>query len=331
MKELSKNILFQYFSGTASPLQRKLILEWLQEEGNNEIFYCWLEEWEKEHRQFEPASSTGTAALMQNLHSNEIPRAAETVKNAGRARLRTFFKIAAAVLVLCLTGWLFRNNILYTHYETAYSDVQEIILPDNSEVVLNAHSTLLVPRWGFNNGDRKVVLSGEAVFKVKHTATNQRFLVSTDGQLNVEVLGTEFSVCSRKTNNKVALKKGSVKVFLKQAHYEPVIMVPGDIFNLETGGKVLLTHKQTTNNFIAWKDHRFIFDSTTLADAANYIQEFFGHSIVIADEPLKEKRITGSFRADSSLEVLSILSEMYNMNMQKNGNNIILTSKIKHP
>jgi len=50
----------------------------------------------------------------------------------------------------------------------------------------------------------------------------------------------------------------------------------------------------------------------------------------LADEHLKEKRITGSFRADSSFEVLSILSEMYNMTMQKNGNNIILTSKLKH-
>ena len=219
---------------------------------------------------------------------------------------------------------------MYIQYETAYSVVREIILPDSSEVVLNAHSSLLVPRWSFNNGDRNVVLSGEAVFKVKHTATNQRFLVKTDGQLNVEVLGTEFSVSSRNNNNKVALKKGSVKVFFKQSVYEPLIMVPGDIVNLENNGKVLLTHKQATNNFIAWKDHRFIFDSTTLGDAANYIQEFFGNSIVVADEHLKEKRITGSFRADSSFEVLSILSEMYNMTMQKNGNNIMLTSKLKH-
>ncbi len=330
MKELSKNILFQYFSGTASPLQRKLILEWLEEEGNAERFYCWLEEWEKEHTQFVPASSAGAAGIMARLSSNDIFAGAQSLPTAGYSRIRSIFKIAAVLVLLLSVAWLFRKNIMYTRYETAYSVVREIRLPDSSEVVLNAHSTLLVPRWGFNNGDRNVVLSGEAVFKVKHTVTNQRFLVKTDGQLNVEVLGTEFSVSSRNNNNKVALKKGSVKVLFKQPDYAPLVMVPGDIVNLENGGKVMITHKQATNNFIAWKDHRFVFDSTTLADAANYIQEFFGNSIVVADERLKEKRITGSFRADSSTEVLSILSEMYNMTMQRNGNHIILTNKMKH-
>ena len=331
MKELSKNILFQYFSGTASPLQRQLILEWLQEEGSNELFYHWLEEWEKEHIQFVPAALAGAAGIMQKSYANPAVLVEEPVKQAGDTRFGTVFKVAAAVLLVLSTTWIVRNNILYTRYETAYSVVREIMLPDSSEVVLNSHSSMLVPRWGFTNGDRNVVLNGEAVFKVKHTKSNQRFLVKTAGALNVEVLGTEFSVYSRNNTNKVSLKKGSVKVLFNQPDYKPVIMVPGDIVNLKTGGKVLLMHKQTTNNFIAWKDHRFIFDSTTLGDATNYIQEFFGNSIVVADEQLKEKRITGSFRADSSSEVLSILSEMYNMNMQKNGNNIILTNKIKHP
>jgi len=67
-----------------------------------------------------------------------------------------------------------------------------------------------------------------------------------------------------------------------------------------------------------------------IASQTVYSQDIVGNSIVLADEHLKEKRITGSFRADSSFEVLSILSEMYNMTMQKNGNNIILTGKLKH-
>ncbi len=131
--------------------------------------------------QFVPASSHGAAGIMQSLYANHTVPSEEPVKQAGHTRFGTVFKVAAAVLLVLSTGWLFRNKILYTRYETAYSTVREIMLPDSSEVMLNAHSSLLVPRWGFTNGDRNVVLNGEAVFKVKHTASNQRFLVKTGG------------------------------------------------------------------------------------------------------------------------------------------------------
>src|SRR4051794_3745894 len=100
MKELSKNILFQYFSGVASPLQRKLILEWLQQEGNNELFYSWLEDWEKEHMQFVPTSSGNATGIMERLHANDLQPATQPVKQPGYARFRTLFKVAAAVLLL---------------------------------------------------------------------------------------------------------------------------------------------------------------------------------------------------------------------------------------
>ena len=106
MKELSKNILFQYFSGVASPLQRKLILEWLQEEGNNELFYCWLEEWEKEHMQFVAASSAGAAGLMEKLHANVTRTTEQPVKPAGFTRFSMLFKVAAAVLLVFSVAWL---------------------------------------------------------------------------------------------------------------------------------------------------------------------------------------------------------------------------------
>ena len=325
MKELSKNILFQYFSGTASPLQHKLVMDWLQHAENRETFYQWLEEWEKEHVQFVPSSLTGAAGIMDGTVFSLQSAAEAPVKMV--SQWRTVFKLAACVLVVMLAGWLFRDNILYTRYETAFADVKEITLSDGTDIVLNANSVLQVPRWGFGSGDRNVKMSGEAVFKVKHTTTDQRFTVQTNGQLNVEVLGTEFSVYSRNNNNKVALKKGSVKVLFRETDNQPLIMLPGDVVDVNIAGNVKLTHKQSANNFIAWKDHRFIFDSTSLGEAVSYIREFFGNAIIIGDESLREKRITGSFRSDSSAEVLSVLCEMYNMDMQRKEDSIILSSK----
>lgn len=331
MTELNKNILFQYFSGTASPLQKKLILEWLQQDTNKELFYKSLEEWEKEHLQFIPNVARASSKILDKLDklSVESTSSVYTISQQ-KSPLRigkSWWVAASVVFVLGLSLYIFRDNINYIQYQTTYAEVKEFTLSDGSHVVLNANSSLLVPRWGFNDEGRKVVLSGEAAFNVKHTKSSQKFLVNTNGQLNVEVLGTEFSVYSRNNNNKVELKKGSVRILFKQKENKPLIMKPGDVVNMNIAGNLLVKHQRPVNNFMAWKDHRFVFDSTTLGEAVYSIQEFFGNKIIIGDNVLNEKSITGSFKAESSEELLSILAEMYNLELLEKENSVILKMK----
>lgn len=335
MNELTKNTCFQYFSGNVSPLQRKMILEWLEENSSNqEIFYQWLAEWESEHVQFMPDENAAAKEILNRLDCVSVdtvtPGEMIFPKQSFWMLKRKWWVAASVLFVMAASLYLFQDNIRYAKYETVYREVKEFNLSDGSHVVLNANSSLLVPRWGFEKGDRDVTLKGEAAFSVIHTKANQRFLVHTDGQFNVEVLGTEFSVYSRNNTNKVELKKGSVKLlFNKQENLNPILMKPGDIASIGTEGKFLLKHQQPANNFIARKDHRFVFDSTSLNDAVNYIQEFFGDKIIIYDDLLMERRITGSFKAESSEEILSILAEMYNMEILEKGDSLILKEKNK--
>lgn len=330
MTELNKNILFQYFSGTASPLQKKLILEWLQEYPNQEMFYQWLEEWEKEHLQFMPDTGMVLSKIINKidcLHSEAKEISVHSiVQKKSLFRTRKIWWVAASVLlVLGLPLYIFRDNINYTKYQTAYGQVKEFNLADGSHVVLNANSSLLVPRWDFEKNDRDVILKGEAAFSVVHTKANQKFLVHTDGQLNVEVLGTDFSVYSRNNSNKVELRKGSVKLlFNKQKELKPIFLKPGDIANIGSEGKIFLKHQQAQPNFIAWKEHRFIFNNTPLREAMVSIEEFFGIKIAISDAFLEQKNITGSFKAESADELLAALSEMFSLEIKKEGETILL-------
>ncbi len=331
MNELNKNILFQYFSGTASPLQKKLILEWLQVKENQELFYQWLEDWEKEHVQFIPELAAASAKVIDRLDKLSIVADRPVNSSFLQKHFPAFRKmrwIAASVaIILAIVAFFIRNDIDRVQYRTAYGEVREFILADSSHVVLNANSSLLVPRWGFGKGNREVELNGEAAFTVKHNPTNQAFIVNTRGQLNVEVLGTEFSVYSRDNSNRVELKKGSVKLLFKQKDQQPLIMKPGDVANMNVAGRLSVKHQQPENNLIAWKDHRFVFDSTSLAEAVRCIREFFGDKIIIDDGLLQEKRISGSFKAESSEELLSILAELYHIEMLVKEDSIILTYK----
>ncbi|HEX9958026.1 MAG TPA: iron dicitrate transport regulator FecR, partial [Fibrella sp.] len=49
-----KQLLFAHFSGQATPLQQRLIEEWLKERINQEQYYECLEEWDRLNLQYHP-------------------------------------------------------------------------------------------------------------------------------------------------------------------------------------------------------------------------------------------------------------------------------------
>jgi len=176
MSELTKNTCFQYFSGNASPLQRKMILEWLEEDtSNQEIFYQWLAEWEAGHVQFIPDVANAANEILNRIDNVSMdsvhPIETRESKKSFWVQKRKWWVAASVLFVLAASFYLFQDNIRYVTYETAYEQVKEFNLSDGSHVVLNANSSLLIPRWGFETGDRDVTLKGEAAFSVVHSVT----------------------------------------------------------------------------------------------------------------------------------------------------------------
>ncbi len=93
-----------------------------------------------------------------------------------------------------------------TTLQTAISEQITFILPDGSEITLNANSNLRYHKKDWNN-DRTVYLNGEAFFSVEKGNT---FIVSTENG-NVQVLGTRFNVNSNLDYFEISCFEGSVK------------------------------------------------------------------------------------------------------------------------
>lgn len=119
---------------------------------------------------------------------------------------RTFFKVAAAVVVLLTSAYfLFFNST--QSFETGIAQTKSFQLPDNSEVLLNASSKIT---FNEKNWDKKrdLTLEGEAYFQVQKGKT---FSVKTaDGV--VKVLGTHFDVKQRDNYYEVSCYEGLVSV-----------------------------------------------------------------------------------------------------------------------
>lgn len=65
-----------------------------------------------------------------------------------RSGLRRYFgwMVAATVLLVLGSGWLFRDSLRYQRHSTGYGQTQTLRLADGTQVTLNANSTLRVPR-----------------------------------------------------------------------------------------------------------------------------------------------------------------------------------------
>jgi ferric-dicitrate binding protein FerR (iron transport regulator) len=227
-----------------------------------------------------------------------------------------------------MTASLFflQKSILYRTYQTPYAQTQQLTLSDGTEVVLNANSTLYVPRWGQFERNRKVLLDGEAEFHVTHTIDNQRFVVKTSSDFEVEVFGTKFVLYAREQAKKVILNEGKVQV--KYRGGKKQFMKPGDVATLATGAQTLdLSKTDDTKKYSAWKDHQFYFDDTPLVQASITIKEHFGLQLAFDSPALADRRLSGYFKAAKSAEFFEALSVLLNVDVRQQGDTIYLSTK----
>jgi ferric-dicitrate binding protein FerR (iron transport regulator) len=119
---------------------------------------------------------------------------------------KTFYKVAAvAVIMLCASYFMFFNNNV--SFKTRIAQTKALVLPDNSEVILNSASLLSYNKKKWKN-KRYLKLKGEAFFKV---SKGQTFTVKTDIG-SVEVFGTQFNVKERNNYFEVQCYEGLVGV-----------------------------------------------------------------------------------------------------------------------
>ncbi|MDB4925989.1 FecR domain-containing protein [Mucilaginibacter sp.] len=204
------------------------------------------------------------------------------------------------------------NIVQYNTISTANGQQFNVILPDGSNVTLNAASSIKFPASFAGLKERRVELSGEAYFAVKHNS-QQPFKVDTKNQ-QVEDIGTEFDINSYvdEPGIKTTLVEGSAKV---------------SAFGTETAGQiqngsVILTRSQQsvlTGNAlkvkmvnagidIAWKSGRFAYQNTPLQEVMRQVARWYDVEVAYDSEDLKLKRLSGSVsRYDKVADILNAI------------------------
>ena len=226
----------------------------------------------------------------------------------------------------------------------------KIVLPDGSQVWLNAGSNLDYNNSVFNKNLREVTLNGEAYFDVTRDP-DKPFIIHTK-KMDIKVLGTVFNVRSY-GNEKIAeasLIKGSIEVTLKDRKDQKIVLKPNEKISIANEepkaepkqNKITLAKNNIspvpqivvkelkpnpTYNIIgeiAWTQNKLYFEDENLEDIALRMERWFGKKVTIANESLKTVHYTGNFESETMEEVLSYLKLSRSFSFRIGNDNVVI-------
>ncbi len=329
--DINKIMVFDYFAGNLTPLQRKKIENWLQSPQNEELFYLYLEEWENNNSEYEPDGDIALEQYVNYLNSEEKEFSTSFLakEKKGKFKPLTFRNIAASLLLFALIGLLATNELFYFKtYKNTNNEIQSLTLDDGTKVILNQNSSLKIHRWGLTKNTREVYLIGEAKFFVTHTKSNDRFVVKTDKNFEVVVLGTEFAVSSRTRGAKVILNKGKVLLNYEEGKKtKHLFMKPGDYVLFNKQNKASLNTFSEKQYLSIWQEKKFVFNKTSLKDVAIMLEETYGLKVKVFGTDLANRKLMGSFQAENLDELLNTISELLRINVIRQNNEVELIEK----
>jgi transmembrane sensor len=233
---------------------------------------------------------------------------------------RTKWWAAAAIIFLTSLGiWQYIRTTGKLVMQTAFGETRQEVLPDGSQVMLNANTTLNYRKWK-DGADREVWVNGEAFFHVKKTAQKTRFVVHT-GHFDVVVTGTQFNVINRNSKNNVLLTEGSITI---QGKGQEVHMKPGEFVEFNTTG----IQKKDVNNapVLAWTEHKFIFEKTPMKEVAEMVADLYGIKVNLAYNAAATDSLSGIMPSDNLDEFVQLLT-FSGYDVEKTGKEMLIRKR----
>lgn len=227
------------------------------------------------------------------------------------------FVAASVVAVLTLGIWWRVGQTDFIEVKTAYGETTRLQLPDGSILVLNANSKVSYSgEWG-EDQRREIWLEGEAFFDVVHLKSHQPFLVYTSNGVEVEVLGTSFSVYDRNKKSQIVLEEGNVSLSISDSELprEKILMKPGELVAIQEN-KV---EKRIVNpeNYTSWTQNLLILDQTSLEEIIRVGTENFGLEIKVDPSVSLTQTASGSMPLENPEEFMSLTAKIFNVTIDK--------------
>ena len=318
-----------------TPAQEQAALAWLSllhdqpSSGDQATFSHWL--------QADPAHAEAYAQAQVIWELSEVPartRADEdalalqgylnAMNRARRSSVRRWsggLALAASLLLMVSMGagwqpsrWF---DDLGADYVSAPGQVRSVTLADQSVITLDADSAIAVD---FSGGERHVeVRRGAAFFSVSHTG--EPFVVDAN-RGEARVLGTQFEVRLQPMGAQVSVLSGRVGVTPAKGAEQQVLGADQQV--AYSAGHARALQAIDAQAQLAWRQGWLNYYKAPLADVVQDLRRYYPGRILLLNDELGARRISGSFPSHDPQAVLASLQGVLGFQQNHLGNLIIL-------
>ncbi|MFH5886157.1 FecR family protein [Halalkalibaculum sp. DA3122] len=337
VEELTNNLSFiRWAKGSGSPEEMKKWDRWVSASARNEQL--------ARRAQQEVLGidfvNTGSQELDLNREWDELEQRIDqknslkryAVSSAQRRQRGSWYlKIAAAMLVAALAGVVSYNivsnqkanseqqaQLEWRTIETDFQQQKTIALSDGSTIRLNANSAITYPAGWVRGNLTEVYLEGEAYFTIvsRKEGNQPPFRVITDDGV-VEVMGTRFVVATSEKDTRVGLEEGKVSIRKSSdaeggdTESKEYIMQPNEMAQFSRDAQeVNISSHKNLDIYTSWIDQKLILDSSPLSYLIYRIEYTYGVDVVVNDEELYERKLTGTIQLKDLEYLTQSISEV---------------------
>ena len=315
--------LLNYVNGDSHAEEAKEVIDWAGEQTENRYLLTYLE---RRKQQLEvPLKQTDIDKQWLHL----LDRIFELSATENKRSFLKYYRltgIAASLLLFCFFGWVYvkntknANNTTQT-LQSAQNSGGRLTLPDGTQIFMAPNSKITYTN-SFNTEKRELTLIGEAFFDVKHDA-QKPFIIRTNNQLAVTVLGTSFNVYARpKANTEVKVATGLVGITAnKKTNY----LKAGQqlIYQLNNGQ---ITIKQVNaQDASSLQSQTLFFNDNNADEIAEKLQRWYNINIEVKPSARKRARFSGEMKDNGIDNLLHGLSYATGLNYRyKNPHTVII-------
>jgi ferric-dicitrate binding protein FerR (iron transport regulator) len=333
-KNTYERLVAKYLTGNCSENEQKLVLQWLDmSDANKEYFEQCKKIWEVTPIVAESVMFSVEPSL--KLLNRRIEKAQRRVvvnvplHSFSIQRVLRYAVSAAAVLVIGIVFFFLRTenkvpeNLTYTAVNNQNSPY---LLPDGTSIYMDNGSIISYPAR-FVHNKRTVGFTGDALFDVISNPEKPFNIVI--GNLGIEVLGTTFNLSAMPGSETITLDliTGKVRFYTFDTvnfHVlEQMIILPGQrgTYSLKTAQ---ISRTETPDqNFLTWKTGVLEFVNTPLIDVVHTLEQMHHLSIQL-NPSYNELKLTARFENEQPDSVLHALQTIFDFEMIKNGNSVII-------
>jgi transmembrane sensor len=318
---MTDELLMKFLLKESTVEENEKVEKWLNAAAANKKRFAQLETiWQvsntlkNETQRDEELAWTSFKARRETLKSQE-----GTVKPLNAPR---FWLKIAAVLFIVVGGWMVYNLYAPGNYTelTATQQVRTEALPDGSALTLNKH-TKISYAGNFKNNRKLKMEQGDVFFDVAKDKTHP-FVIDIN-RINVEVVGTSFNIKHLKNDTEINVETGIVKVRFAN---DEIKLYKGEKIHIDNNTHKLVKEQSTDQLYNYYRTRLIQANNIPLWKLVNTLNEAYGSHITL-DDKSKDLTITVTFKLGSLNDILLVTCETLNLNMTRNGDNILLSYK----